>query len=55
MQHLIVYGNVAVQLDAQHGQNIEIAIPYFKHAKLLDLQNDFNNIKQSQTFVHISL
>lgn len=55
MQHLILYGNVAIKSGAQHGQNLEIAIPYFKHAKLLDLQNYFNKIKYSQTFVHISL
>lgn len=32
-QHFILFGNVTIKSDAQHGQYIEITIPLFKHAK----------------------
>lgn len=32
-QHFILFGNVTIKSDAQHGQYIEITIPHFKHAK----------------------
>lgn len=31
--HFILFGNVTIKSDAQHGQYIEITIPHFKHAK----------------------
>lgn len=31
--HFILFGNVTIKSDAQHGQYIEITFPHFKHAK----------------------
>lgn len=32
-QHYILFQNVALQSDTQHGQYIEISIPHFKHSR----------------------